>query len=529
MVIGALASVVGLALGFGLFKALEKLFTGLPQAGTVFSTKTVVVTIAVGTGITLLAGLFPALRATRVPPISAVREGALLRVGRFHRYKPYVAGFLIACAALAIAAGILSGGGAKAVLVPAAGGMLLLFIGFAMISNHLVAPLIRVVGAPARRLGGSAGRLASANAGRNPSRTAATAAALMIGLALVTFVAVLASGLETSTREDLTRQVKSDYVAVADSSASATYFDAATGPAIASVPGVTSVSAVRSDNARVLGSTVPVNGIDGGTIGDVYRFAWKDGSDAVLADLGNGAIVDSQWAKTHKLTVGSPLQVEASNGTKHTFVVRATYHPKFQAVFSLILVDRSVFDRIFPNPQNGYVFVNVASGASPSVTAALAKSLRPFSDVTVQTTTSWIKTQLNDIKTTLAVFYAFLALSVIVSLFGMVNTLVLSVFERTREIGMLRAVGVSRRQLRRMIRHEGVITALIGAALGLPLGVLLAAILTRALASQGISFHVPLTQLVIFSLVAVIAGISAAVLPARRAARLNVLEALQYE
>ncbi len=178
------------------------------------------------------------------------------------------------------------------------------------------------------------GRLASANSGRNPSRTAATAAALMIGLALVTFVAVLASGLESSTKDDLTRQVTSDYVVVPDTSTSATYFDAATGPALASTPGVTSVSAVRSDNARVLGSTVAVNGIDGATIADVYRFAWKDGSDAVLTDLGNGAIVDSKWAKTHKLSVGSPLQVQASNGTKQTFVVRATYHPKFQAVFS---------------------------------------------------------------------------------------------------------------------------------------------------------------------------------------------------
>jgi ABC-type antimicrobial peptide transport system permease subunit len=297
----------------------------------------------------------------------------------------------------------------------------------------------------------------------------------MIGLALVTFVAVLAAGLESSTKDDLTRQVKSDYVVVPDASTSSTYFDAATGPALASTHGVTSLSAVRSDKARVLGSTVAVNGIDGATIAGVYRFAWKDGSDAVLTDLGNGAIVDSKWAKTHKLSVGSPLQVQASNGTKQTFVVRATYHPKFQAVFGGILVDRSHFDRMFPNPQNAYVFVNVASGVSPSATAALAKSLRPFSDVTVQSTSSWIKTQLNGIKATLTIFYAFLALSVVVSLFGMVNTLVLSVFERTREIGMLRAVGVSRRQVRRMIRHESVITALIGAALGLPLGVLLAA------------------------------------------------------
>src|SRR5207248_10006644 len=150
-------SLFGLVLGLGLFEGLEMLFKGLPQAGTVFAAQTVVVTIVLGTGITLLAGLFPALRATRVPPISAVREGAVLPAGRFHRYKPYVAGCLIALAALAIAAGVLSGGSAKTVLVPAAAGMLLLLIGFAMIASHLVAPLIRIVGAPAGRLGGSMG------------------------------------------------------------------------------------------------------------------------------------------------------------------------------------------------------------------------------------------------------------------------------------------------------------------------------------------------------------------------------------
>jgi putative ABC transport system permease protein len=528
-VIGATASAFGLGLGLGLAKALTVLFKGLPQAGTVVSIRTVIVTMAVGTGVTLVAGLFPALRATRIPPISAVREGAVMTAGRFARYKPYVALVLVALAIFAIAAGVFSDGGAQSVLVPAAAGMLLLFVGVAMISSRLVAPLIRIVGLPARLLGGSAGGLASANSARNPSRTAATAAALMIGLALVTFVAVLASGLESSTEDDLNHQVKSDYVVVPDRGADSEYFDTATDAALASVGDVSVISAVRTDKARVLGSTVSVAGIDGQTIGSVYRFAWTDGSDAVLAKLGNGAIVDSKWAKEHKLSLGSPLTVETSAGKSRTFLVRATYHPKFQAVFSGILIERSAFDRTFPKPQNAYTFVNVATGASPAVTAALKHSLARFSDVTVEPTPAWIKTQTDDIKTTLAIFYAFLALSVLVSLFGMVNTLVLSVFERTREIGMLRAIGFSRRQLRRMIRHESVITALIGAALGLPLGVLLAAILTKGLSSQGVSFHIPLIQLLIFTLVAVVAGISAAVLPARRASRLNVLEALQYE
>jgi putative ABC transport system permease protein len=407
--------------------------------------------------------------------------------------------------------------------------MFLLFIGIAMVSGYLVGPLVRIVGAPARRIGGPAGRLASANAVRNPARTASTAAALMIGLALVTFVATLAAGLERSTNDDLTRQVRSDYVVGPDASSNTGFFETGTDAAIAGVPGVTAVSGVRSDKARVFGSTEPVTGIDGETILSVYRFNWKDGSNAVLSDFAGGAIVDTVYAKKHHLSVGSTLRMQTALGNFETFVVRATYHPKFQAVFSGILVDRATFDRTFPKPQNAFVFVNANGGVTAHTTAAIERALKAFSDATVKTTPGYIKQETDGIKQVLTIFYAFLALSVIVSIFGMVNTLVLSVFERTREIGMLRAVGMSRRQLRRMIRHESIITALIGAALGLPLGVFLAAVLTKALSSQGGSLHVPFGQLMYFAWVAVIAGVWAAVLPARRASRLNVLNALQYE
>ena len=437
---------------------------------------------------------------------------------------------MIVLAVLAIAAGVFSSGGASGVLVPAAAGTLLLFIGVAMISSRLVPPLIWLVGAPARRLGGSAGRLASANSGRNPSRTAATAAALMIGLALVTFVAVLASGLESSATDDLNRQVKSDYVVTPTRGASSEYFDTATGRALASVPGVTTVSAVHSDKARVLGSTV-----------SVQRHRRTHDRQRLPLRL-EGRLErrphQPRRRRDRRLEVGDRAQAvdrqparrsQTSDGKTRTFVIRATYHPKFQPVFSGILIDQAAFDRTFPKPQNAYAFVNAPPARHRPSPPRSKRSLARFSDVSVETKSGWIATENNSISSTLDIFYAFLALSVIVSLFGMVNTLVLSVFERTREIGMLRAIGVSRRQLRRMIRQESVITALIGAALGLPLGVFLAAILTRATASQGISFHLPVAQLAIFTLIAVIAGITAAVLPARRASRLNVLEALQYE
>ena len=329
--LGSVASVLGLALGLGFAKTLNLLFTGLPGAGTVVEARTVVVSISIGLAVTVLASFLPALRATRVAPIAAVREGSLAQPSRFARYKPYAAGVLIVVAMLVISAGLFSGGTPKSVLIPAGAGTLLLFIGVAMLSSRLVRPLVFIVGQPARRFGGSAGRLAVANSARNPGRTAGTAAALMIGLALVTFVAALAAGLEGSTRDDLNRQVKSDYVVLASTSSNSGYISRETETALRSVPDVTEVSGVRSDKARAFGSTVSVSGINGSTIADIYRFAWKDGSNAALAHLGAGAIVDSSYAKKHHLTIGSPFGIETSAGRLWTFVVRATYHSKVPA------------------------------------------------------------------------------------------------------------------------------------------------------------------------------------------------------
>ena len=175
------------------------------------------------------------------------------------------------------------------------------------------------------------------------------------------------------------------------------------------------------------------------------------------------------------------------------------------------------------------MFVNVSGQPTAAATTAFERDVRDFPDAKVQTREQWITQQDKDFNSFLSMLYVLLALSVIVSLFGMVNTLVLSVFERTRELGMLRAVGMTRRQARRMIRHESVITALIGAALGLPLGIFLAALVTKALGQFDVQFKVPVNQLVVFAVVAIIAGMLAAIIPARRAAKLNVLRALQYE
>ena len=532
-VIGATASAVGLVCGLGLAKGLNALFRALgidlPQAGTVFAARTVIVSLLVGTIVTVLAGLFPAIRATRVPAISAVREGAVPPRSRRASWRPYIAGAVTLLGVALVADGLFGSSGTGAVLGLLGLGTLLVFSGVALVSSYLVRPLAAIVGQPARRLAGTPGRLAAANAVRNTGRTAATAAALMVGIALVAFVATLGAGLRNSVSDALNKQVTADYV-VSPSSSGSTSFPTLEAKALVGLPGVREATGIRSDRARAFGSSTGIAAIDPKAFGAVYHFQWKQGSNAALPNLGNGALVDSDFAKKHHLEVGSPLTIETPLGNIVPLDVKATYHaPQAEPLLPSIVVSQAVFDRNFPQPQDDYVFVDVRGGATTGTTARLQHALSSYADTTVRPRAAWVSTQGKKVNQTLDLFYVLLALSVIVSVFGMINTLVLAVFERTRELGMLRAIGMTRRQMRRMIRHESVITALIGAALGLPLGVLLAALVTRGMASLGVGFHLPLVQLISFAWIAVVAGIGAAVLPARRAARLNVLEALQYE
>ena len=471
-----------------------------------------------------------AIRATRVPPIAAVREGAVLPKSRLAFLTPYVG---VAIVALAIAllgySLFVDDMGTARRLLSLAGGCIALFVGVALLSARLVRPLTTVLGWPARKLGGAAGKLAQSNSRRNPGRTAATAAALMIGIALVTFVAVLANGMKASNGEAIERQVVADYVITSLDGFSP--FAAAAGDAVGTAPDARLVSSVRAELAKVAGSGNYVTGIEPSSIARVYSFQWKDGSNAVLPRLGrNGAVIDDAFAERKDLQVGETFPLLTPSGERVELEVKAIYEPPpFLPLLGSVSIAQSTFDSLFKRPRNLFTFVNVPGRPSEGTKESLEAALADFPDALVQTRGEWIAAQDAGFDDFLTILYVLLALSVVVSLFGMVNTLVLSVHERTRELGMLRAVGMTRRQTRRMVRHESVITALIGAAVGLPLGISLAALLTAALSQFDVQFSVPIAQLAVFTVVAAVAGILAAILPARRAARLNVLEALQYE
>ncbi len=531
LVIGLLASIVGLFAGLGLARGLNALLVSfgidLPQTGTVFATRTIIISLLLGVLVTLAAALRPAWRATHVPPIAAVREGAVLPPSRFARFGPAAAFATIAVAVALMLVGMLAGGlSTTARLLGIGIGAALVFVGVSMLAPTLVPPIARVLGWPATRFGGAAGVLARGNAVRNPSRTASTASALMIGLALVTFVGVLAAGLRTRFEGSVNQLFIANYAVTASDNFSP--ISVASANALRGVPGVETVSGVRAGEGRAFGSRINVTGVSP-DVGKVISIDWTAGGPETPARLGSdGAFVSKDYAKAQHLRVGGTVSVETPTGVTVPFTLRGIFSPpKGGSPYGDVTISTARFDSLYQNPQNLYTFVNIQGGVTSANTRVLNAALTGFPDAKLQTKAQFKSNQLQGLNMLLNLLYVLLSLSIVVSLFGIVNTLVLTVFERTRELGMLRAVGMSRRQVRRMIRHESIVTALLGATFGIPLGVVLALMVGKAL--NFAAFTVPWGTLVVFVIAAVIAGIVAAIFPARRAARLNVLAALQYE
>jgi putative ABC transport system permease protein len=531
LAVGLLASVIGLFVGFALAKGLFSLFESvgftLPNSGLVFETRTAIVAIVVGVAVTTVASLRPAFRATRVQPIEAVREGAVLPASGRTRGRTLRSTALTVAGFAALAVGLFASGlGTAAVLIWMGVGALMIFVGVALLSARWVPALAGVLGWPAVRVGGAVGRLARENARRNPQRTASTASALMIGLALVTLVAMLAAGIIANFRGAVNALFTGDYVVTAQNNFSP--LPRAVGAAAAQTPGLTAVGSVRGGQGRVFGSVEDVTATEPGVARSI-DLNWKQGSQAVFSTLGtNGAFTDNGFAKKHHLRVGSPVSLTTPTGGRLHVVIRGIFKPPSGgSPFGAVTVSSALFDRAYQQPENLFTFIDMRGGDTDANQAALERTLRAFPNAKVQNRHKFVDNQISQLKSTLNVLYVLLALSIIVSLFGIVNTLVLSVFERTREIGMLRAVGMTRRQTRRMIRHESVITALIGTVTGIALGIVLGALLAARV--KEIDFAVPVASLVVFVVAAVAVGLLAAIFPARRAARLRPLEALSYE
>src|SRR5215203_4841101 len=532
LVVGVLASLAGLLAGFGLAKGLFALFDAvgftLPNSGLVLTPTAVVIALAAGILVTIVASLRPALRATRVPPLAAVQEGATLPPSRF-AFLRVPGSILLTVLGFAALIWALFGPGhsTTGLLVWMGLGALMIFLGVALLAERLVRPLAAGLGWPSAKFGGTAGVLARSNSRRNPQRTASTASALMIGLALVTLVAVLAAGIVTTFRsavDDLWKNA--DYAVTAQNNFSPIPVSVAN--TAAKAPGVEAVGDVRAGQAKAFGDVYNATAVNPATR-KIFSLDWKDGSNALLAQLGpDGAFVDEGFADDHDLEVGSTFRQTFPNGKTAPFRLEGIFKPPTGgSPFGPVTISAKTWDRFNELPQNLYSFVIMSGGATDANKTALDSALQDFPNAKVQTREEFVDNQISGLNSVLNILYILLALSVLVSFFGIVNTLVLTVFERTREIGMLRAVGMTRRQVRRMIRHESIITSAIGGILGILLGIALGALLVARV--DFIDFTLPVTQLIIFAVAAIVVGIIAAIFPARRAARLNVLRALEYE
>ncbi|MEE4275721.1 MAG: FtsX-like permease family protein [Thermoleophilia bacterium] len=537
LLMGVAASVTGLFAGLGVASGINRLFQAvgadIPRGGLTLEPRTVIVALAVGIVSALAAALVPAWRATRVPPVAALQEGATLPPGRLARFTTPLAAVVAALAAGLVALGLVGSAATTTRLLEMGLGAMLGFIALAMVARHVVRPLARVLGWPLERLFGTSGRLARDNAARNPARTASTAAALMIGLGIVVFVAVFAQGLRTSFVDSLETANRADVVIM-----DTTMFTPLPAPAGERIRELDSVELaagattpqVQITNARGRDSLTGMAAVDPDAFVEVWGFDWVgDVDDGILARLkGDGAVVEQEFAANRGIAVGDALTVTAQNGRTAEVRVVALYRDPM--LFNSFTVGLGVLRTLDLPADPQLTLVNGAEGVTPEqVRDGVADVLAAYPAHTASTQAEYVDDMNAQVNQLLILLYALLAMSVTIALFGIVNTLVLSVYERTREIGMLRAIGTTRRQVRRMVRYESVITSVIGGVLGIGVGVLFAWVVSTQFDAQGMVFAVPAGQLAVALAAAIVVGVIAAVLPARRAAQVNVLEAVRYE
>jgi putative ABC transport system permease protein len=532
-IIGALGSVLGVLAGIGFAAALNAVFKSfgidLPNTGTVIAARTIVVALVVGMVVTLAAALSPALRATRVSPMAALLEAALPESRTHGRLFTAVAVLLMLGGIGLTCLGLFGGLESSAAAGSVGGGAVATLFGVSMFSPRLVRPLASVAGWPIERLRGITGRLARENAVRKPGRTAVTAAALMIGLAVVVFVTVFAAGISASINDAIDRNFQGDVVLQHTDGFSP--ISAEAGREAARVDGVRTVSSLSFAGAEYDGKDIRFSAVDPSTVSHVLSLEWDQGSPDTLSGLtGDAAVVDDAWASNNDVAVGDEITVRTPLERELTLTVDGTVKDNADLLGNVV-ISEDTLRRDFGARQPSMTLVRLEEGANAdAVQEQIAQRVdRRFPTVEALNQQELKDNQEEQINQLVGFFYVLLALAIVISLLGIVTTLALSIHERTRELGMLRAVGMSRRQVRTMVRYESVITALIGAILGTVLGVIFASLVAVPLADEGFELSYPIVTLLVLLVLAALAGVLAAIFPARRAARLDVLRALAYE
>ena len=513
---GLVSSVIGLALGVLAAIGLEALLRGfgitLPPGSLVFEPRTAIVGLLVGVGVTVVAAIGPARGAVRIPPVAALddrRSGPTASLRR--RFIGGTALALVGVILLAV-------GLAKPAIALVGVGAVAIFLGAATLAPAIARPLSSVIGRPLARVLGEPGKLGRENSMRSPRRTAQTAAALMVGLALVAAMSVFGASVSRSATSSADQAISADLIVTATGSGELSNSAASLASA---VPGVTATSTVYQGQFEFQNALSQLTAVSTNNLADTVILRMTSGTSAALAQ--GELLIDSTTAQNKHLAVGDTVPARFALTGPATLRIGGIYQAN--ALIGSYLASSAFFLSHYPVQPPGALLLR--TNGSASVDNAVTNAMAPFPNVKVQTRAQYEQAQVSAINQVLGLVYALLALAVLIALIGIVNTLMLSVFERTREIGLLRAVGMRRRQVRTMIRSEAVILAIFGAVIGIVIGTGMGIALVSSLKNQGITDTVvPFSNLVIFLILAAVLGLIAASWPARRAAKLDILAAI---
>jgi putative ABC transport system permease protein len=523
VVVGLIAALLGVAAGVGVAVGLRALLSGfgieIPAGGIVLAPRTVLVSLLTGVLVSAASAVLPARKAAKAPPIAAMRDLAHDSSG-WSRRRVVIGAAVTGAGVTALSLGLLLDPKRK-VLVGL--GAAAIFVGVAVLGPVIARPMSRLIGAPLPALKGMPGTLAKENAVRNPKRTSATAAALMIGVSLVAFIAIFGSSTKKSLTADTDKTFTSDFLIDTGSFAA---LSPELAKRLARLPEVEAASGVRSNTAEIDGAVSDLVAVDPASYG---RIAHPGITKGRLEDLdADGIAVLDTVAGAKGWSVGEEVRARFAETGEQRLTVAAIFSDK-QQVGSSYLLGLPAHDANFTDRLDGKVLVKRAEGVSPGTArAAVERVTADYPTARLQDRSEYKRAQSAEVDKELGLLYVLLALAVLIALLGIANTLALSVFERTRELGLLRAIGMARRQVRAMVRWESVIIALFGTCMGLVIGLFFSWAMVKAVPDQA-ALTVPLGQLAAGTLLAALAGVIAAILPARRAARLDVLAAIATE
>ena len=530
LIVGITASVLGLGggvlLAFGLRGLMSSMGMTLPSMDIILSTRTIVAALIVGIGVTLLASLTPARRAASVPPVAAMRAGFRFGSGEGTR-RTIIAIVLSVFGIVAIAYGLFGGAGTAVLLISLGIGAVLVFVAVSMFAPLFSSPSASFLGAPLEHLPGNhvTGHIARENASRNNKRTASTAAGLMIGLALIAMASVVAESLKASFRADLGSTMIADYVITADGD---TDFSNQVEQQVADLPEFGTVASVRYGNIKIDGDQKELVGTDLTVLTELMAVDVVAGDPADSADP-DSIVMTQQAADDLGVGLGDTVDVEFAAAGTQALTVGALYDNEF--LVGHFLIDLTAWDKYFDSANDSVISARIADGVDRGAAdAALVPLENEFPQLQFETQREFSDRLEGQPDSLLIIINVFLGLAIVIALLGITNTMALSVLERTQEIGLMRAVGMTRRQTKGMIRLEAAVVSLFGALLGVVVGLAFGWLAVLAIPSSFVGkLAIPTTTLILYVVIATLAGLLAASLPARRAARLNVLDAIASE